>query len=478
MKTIKSILIAATLISASVVSTMSAQQAAEPEQPHIWGVSVGDAVQINPDCEKYLTGERPSKWVYGKEFHVQQLGTKRFPEGVLLRGIISWVCEECLTPVDPQAAEKAKAAAAAKAAEEQAAKEEEARQAEAAAQQQEQQQEVTPVDTVQTTEPQPVEADTVTSQSTEVVQAAQDTAVSSEVIREAAKGDSIKSQQKFRHGYDRFTIGVRGGASALLHDVKLGNWMCGYDALLDLQYAHYWTKDGRPVDLGIITGIGIGYSASGMKAAVNSNMTVKDNDGDTINYTIKADEIKENDGQIQLEIPLMFSLIHESGFFFNIGPRFMLPVYTPYNQKISDNKNTYIDAYFKSTGVNVTNKDITGVLAESDYKSKGTDNGNQFAFNLMLGAELGYEWILKSGNSLGLGVYGNYCVFSTFKNGSTSTDPLIQVTPPTGASTAQVEVLSATKTYAEKLGFFDAGVKLAYHFNFPKKKQTKDAKLF
>ena len=254
--------------------------------------------------------------------------------------------------------------------------------------------------------------------------------------------------------------------------------MCGYDALLDLQYAHYWTKDGRPVDLGIITGIGIGYSASGMKAAVNSNMTVKDNDGDTINYTIKADEIKENDGQIQLEIPLMFSLIHESGFFFNIGPRFMLPVYTPYNQKISDNKNTYIDAYFKSTGVNVTNKDITGVLAESDYKSKGTDNGNQFAFNLMLGAELGYEWILKSGNSLGLGVYGNYCVFSTFKNGSTSTDPLIQVTPPTGASTAQVEVLSATKTYAEKLGFFDAGVKLAYHFNFPKKKQTKDAKLF
>lgn len=488
MKTIKSILIAATLISASVVSTMSAQQAAEPAQPHQWSYSKGDKVRINPNCEKYLTGEKPSDWVYDKEHTVIQLGTKRFPEGVLLHTIMSWVCEECLTPVDPEAAEKAKAAAAAKAAAEKAAQEEaaknetEAQQQQQAQQQEQQQQEVAPVDTVKSTEPQPVEADTVASQSTEVVQAAQDTAVSSSVLHEAAKGDSVKSQQKFRHGYDRFTIGVRGGASALLHNVNLGNWMCGYDALLDLQYAHYWTKDGRPVDLGILTGLSIGYSASGMKASVNSDLKgVSDGDATNpmhIDYKIRADEIKENDGQLQLEIPLMFSLIHESGFFFNVGPRFMLPVYTPYNQTISNNKNTYIDAYFQETGVHVTNEDITGVLAQDDYKSKGTDNGNQFAFNLMLGAELGYEWTLKSGNSLGLGVYGNYCVFSTFKNGSTSTDPLIQVTPPSGSSAAQVEVLSATKTYANKLGFFDAGVKLAYHFNFPKKKQMKDAKLF
>jgi hypothetical protein len=30
-------------------------------------------------------------------------------------------------------------------------------------------------------------------------------------------------------------------------------------------------------------------------------------------------------------------------------------------------------------------------------------------------------------------------------------------------------VNAATKSYADKLGFFDAGLKLAYHFNFPKK---------
>lgn len=454
MKTIKSILIAATLISASVVSTLSAQQAA-PAQPHQFKVAIGDSVMIKLECQQYCTGEKPSVWVWDKVHTVRQLGTKRFSDGVLLMNILSWMCEDCLIPVNGHAQEAAEKAAAEQA------------EAKAAFGQEEVQPEPKPEPEP---EPEPVPVDTV-----ETVQE------STETIVVAEEPDTVPAQEKKRSGYDRFTIGVRGGASALLHDVKKGNWMCGYDALLDLQYAHYWTKEGRPVDLGIITGLGIGYSASGMKASVNSDLKgVSDGDATNpmhIDYKIHADEIKENDSQLQLEIPLMFSLIHESGFFFNVGPRFMLPVYTPYNQKISNNDNTYIDAYFQETGVHVTNEDITGVLAQDDYKSKGTDNGNQFAFNLMLGAELGYEWTLKSGNSLGLGVYGNYCVFSTFKNGNTSTDPLIQVTPPSGSSNAQVNVLSATKTYADKLGFFDAGVKLAYHFNFPKKKKVSDEKL-
>ena len=465
MKTLKSILIAATLISASVVSTLSAQQAA-PAQPHQFKVAKGDSVMIKLECQQYCTGEKPSVWVWDKVHTVRQLGTKRFPDGVLLMNILSWMCEDCLINVNGRAQEAADQAAAEQA---------EAKAAAGFAEEVQPEPQPEPEPEPQPEpepEPEPAPVDSVETipGSTENIVVAEE------------EPDTVPAEEKKRNGYDRFTIGVRGGASALLHDVKKGNWTCGYDALLDLQYAHYWTKEGRPVDLGIITGLSVGYSASGMKAAVNSDLKDVPDDDATypmhIDYKIHADEIKENDAQIQVEIPLMFSLIHESGLFFNIGPRFMLPVYTPYNQKISDNKNTYIDAYFQETGVHVTNEDITGVLAESDYKSKGTDNGNQFAFNLMLGAELGYEWTLKSGNSLGLGVYGNYCVFSTFKNGNTSTDPLIQVTPPSGSSTAQVNVLSATKTYADKLGFFDAGVKLAYHFNFPKKKQAKEAEAF
>ena len=97
----------------------------------------------------------------------------------------------------------------------------------------------------------------------------------------------------------------------------------------------------------------------------------------------------------------------------------------------------------------------------------------------MVTAELGYEWTLKSGNSLGLGAYANYCVYNSFKNNG-SVKSLMDVTAPQGSSVATVDVLSATKTYATGLGYFDAGIKLAYHFNFPKKqyKHISNTKLF
>ena len=465
MKTIKSILIVAALISASFVS-MSAQEAAQPaKEGHQFQVSIGDSVMIKRECQRYLTGEKPSTWVWDKVHTVRQLGTKQYPDGVLLMNIYSWMCEECLVNVNGHANESAaqvqEEQAAEKAAEEAriAADEKEAEAARRAAAER---------------------AAIAAADSAFRAKEAERLAAEEEEARQAAlkaQEDSIKSAQNFKGKYDRFTIGVRGGAAGLLHTVEMGKWTCGFDALLDLQYAHYWTKDGRPVDLGLIVGLGIGYSRSGMKAAVNTDTTVVDNDGMHIDYKVHADEVNEKDGQIQLEIPLMFSLIHQNGLFFNIGPKFMIPVYTPYDQTISNNPNTQISAYFQEIGVPVTNEVITGALSQNQYKTKGTDNGNQFSINVMLTGEIGYEWVLKSGNSLGLGAYANYCVYNSFKNNATSNNPLIQVTPPT-TDVATVNVLSATKTYANKLGYFDAGIKLAYHFNFPKKRQFIDAQLF
>ena len=61
MKTIKSILIAATLIGASLMSTLSAQEA-QPAK-HEFQVAKGDSVMIKRECQKYSTGEKPSVWV-------------------------------------------------------------------------------------------------------------------------------------------------------------------------------------------------------------------------------------------------------------------------------------------------------------------------------------------------------------------------------------------------------------------------------
>ena len=461
MKTIKSILVVATLICATAVSTMSAQQA-EPKQ-HTWKVAVGDSVMIKPECQQYLTGEKPSTWVYDKVHTVRQLGTKRFPEGVLLMNIYSWICEECLVPVHPREAQPEQPAEETSVVEQKPVEETpvvEQKPAEETPVVEQKPAEETPVveqkpaEETPTVEPKPAE---------------EEIADESAVSGETAKGDSIKSKQKFGGKYDRFTIGLRGGASSLMHHADKGNWTCGGDVVLDLQYAHYWTKDGRPVDLGLIVGLGVGYMQSGLKVGNDSTSFTKSG----VDYTVLASNIKETDHQLQLEVPLMFSLISEKGVFFNIGPKFMIPVYSPYKQTVDQN-NTHITAYFPNEGITVTDETVTGKYTGQQPTTK---NGIQFNVNVMLTAEIGYEWVLKSGNSFGLGAYANYSVFNTFKN-TTSTEGLFDLTAPTETSAAILDVQSATKTYADKLGYFDAGLKLAYHFNFPKKRQNKDSQLF
>lgn len=477
MKTIRLFLIAAALISTTAVSTLSAQQVAK-----------GDSVMIKRETTHYLTGQRPSSWVWDRVFRVGQVGTKRHPDGVLLMPILSWVSVDDIVNVNGRAAQAKEQAQAEQAAEKDAfesaggtPEEKAAAAAKAAEEEKARQDSIEAVrqarrDSIAAAEKAAIERAKAYQDSIIAAEKArQDSILAAELAAiEQARQDSIAAAEKERkRGHGRFTIGARGGASALLHKVEQGKWTCGGDGILDLQYAHYWSKEGRPVDLGLLLGVGIGYSQSGMKAAVNTQTTYVDNTVPsfplTIDYTVRADEVKETDGQLQLEIPLMFSLISEKGFFFNIGPKIMLPLYTPYTQKISNNENTYISAYFREIGVPVTNEVVTGVLAEDQYITKNTDNGNQFTINILLGGELGWEWKLKSGNSFGLGVYGNYGVFNSFK-GNPENIPLIQVTPPAGDEIATVEVHSATKTYANKLGFFDAGLKVAYHFNFKKKK--------
>lgn len=455
MKTIKSILIAATLICATAVSNVSAQRAAQPAQKHEFKVAIGDSVMIKRECQKYLTGERPSVWVWDKVHTVRQLGTKRFPDGVLLMNIYSWMCEDCLIPVNGRAQE-AQEKAQQEQAEDKAAYEQEM--------QKEKEQELR-----EAAEKAAAEAEEAAKEQAEKEeQKAAEKARKDSIKQE--KADSIEAEKRFKNKYDRFTIGLRGGASALMHHADKGNWTCGGDVVLDLQYAHYWTDDARPVDLGLIVGLGIGYEQSGLKTNDSTAFTKAN-----VDYTVVAKDIKETDHQLQLEVPVMFSLIHDNGLFFNVGPKFMIPLYTPYKQTVNT-QDTHITAYFPETGVTIQDNPVTGQYTGQQPTEK---NGIQFNINVMLTAEIGYEWTLKSGNSFGLGAYANYSVFNTFKN-ATNSEGLFNLTAPTDDDKAHLDVLSATHAYADKLGYFDAGIKLAYHFNFPKKqyKEYRSNKLF
>lgn len=267
---------------------------------------------------------------------------------------------------------------------------------------------------------------------------------------------------------DRFTIGVRAGAASMLQKMvnEDAKSKFGFDVLLDLQYAHYW-QTKKEHKLGLLTGISFGIAQGGLKAPKSTDQyTVTDPDGMKASYTVTADNIKETDRQLQLEVPLMFSLISKQGVFFNFGPRFFLPVYTPYKATL---ENPNIDAYFEQTDVHVTNEVITGLMKDNQTIGKGKTNNN-LKLNITLGTELGYEWQLKNGHSLGLGAYANYGLYSMFKQDAQNKKSLVTVTP---AIPSTITTNSATEAWTQKMGFVDVGVKLAYHFNWWKTNQKK-----
>lgn len=83
-------------------------------------------------------------------------------------------------------------------------------------------------------------------------------------------------------------------------------------------------------------------------------------DNGEVQYHVTADNIKETNHQLQLEVPVMFSLITKGGLFFNVGPQFILPAYTPYKQVIT---NGNIEATDLETGVVLQNNPVYGVLS-------------------------------------------------------------------------------------------------------------------
>ena len=464
-----------TLLLASVCA--GAQEADNTKAPFQY--QVGDTVIIKKDCERYLTGERMSTWVYYVVLSVQQVGTEQWPNGVLLGGILSWV--------DPNGLTLQYATERTTEAEQQVAQEQ---QKQDMAEVAERVQEVENLNELQKAivEQQAAAHGTTTIKSDSTVAKPKEEVVAPKEEVVAPKEEVVAPKEEeedtplqatedptyiegklpIEPNYHRFSIGIRGGAASLMHKTEAGKWNCGFNALLDLQYAYYWTEFGRQYDLGILTGLSVGYTQSGMQLGIDDQFTVTTNEGDNIDYSLSADRVKENDGQIQLEIPLMFSLVMHNGFFFNVGPKFILPVYTPYKQTIT---NPNVDAYFQTEGVHVTNEVITGMVTDEQLNSHGT-NANQFKVNITLTADLGYEWKLKNKDALALGVFANYGLWNEFKN-TTSDQSLISVTPPSSSSIATVDILSATDTYASKLGYFDAGIKLTYHFNFLDRKTKK-----
>lgn len=263
-----------------------------------------------------------------------------------------------------------------------------------------------------------------------------------------------------------YSIGVRGGFAS--HMAGENKMPLGLDALVDFRYAHYWVDGGEKAALGIMTGLSLGYVYAKQSTSVFDQFVANTVDGD-VNYTVSVDKVTETTQQIQLEVPLMFSMAISRGFFLNAGPKLILPVYGQYRQQLT---NPMISAALPELDGNlIVNEVVTGKVPEEqlDYKSKLVGNPAKM-LSLALSAELGYSFKLKkqgsyTGNTLDLGVYADYSVYNMYKNTATPTGKIVSLTPPLASSAAIVNVQSITNAFARDFGFMDVGIKVTYNFN-------------
>ena len=402
-------------------ANVNAQQSKDTLYYKISGVpiEVGDSVMINRDSLYYRTGERKSTWVYDKIHTVMQVNSKKHPNAILLKEIYSWVEIGSIEPMN-----KVKREQVYREIETIQQKEKEAKLAEQTVVEQ------LPAHVVD--EPAPVVEEDTTAQQPEEPQPTQ---------------------------FNRLAIGLRAGFASTQFTLAMP---VGFDALLDVRYAHYWPV--KKLHLGIMTGLSAGYVQAHQRFIPYQDEFVLATDEGNVSYEVTADDIQETTHQIQLEVPVMFSMSTEKGFFLHVGPKLILPVYSQFHQTIS---NPIIAAYLPELNGNpIINEVVMGKLTEAQTDIKASFN-NEWKLSLALAAELGYEFKFQNGHSLDLGVYADWTLYNMYQQYGQG--KVIAITPPSVNSAAIVDVQSITQAYASKFTPFDLGIKLAYNINFFKK---------
>ena len=442
--------------------TTEATQGAQTTAPHSASplseeggggvLAVGDTVVIRRDNTRYMTGERISTWVYDVTHTVRQVDSRYHPNGILLNGINSWVSPEAIEKKGTQAPTQPRTPPSPlKEGDEVVASTTSPQETGSTASAHEQSAtiETTPTTSPYTTSPLSEEGVGGVREESEPTQTTAPHSVSP--LSEGVWGV-----------VHRFTLGLRGGYANNLSRAANATHPLGYDVMLDLQYAHYWAKAADKCQLGLLVGIGVGYMQSGLQQQTFAEQFTANTSDGNILYTVTADNVSERAGQVQVEVPVMFSMITPKGFFLNAGPRILLPVYTPSHQTIT---NPNVDAYFETEGVHVVNELVTGVVTDAQRDLKAT-TANNLKVNILLGAELGYEFRLQSGHSIGLGAYADYGLWSAFKGNGDGY--VFNLTAPEGATNATIDINTLTNAKATKMGYLDAGIKLSFHLNWRK----------
>ena len=234
----------------------------------------------------------------------------------------------------------------------------------------------------------------------------------------------------------------------------------GGGGALAFDYAFYKSFD--KVDLGLRTGLDLGYMYLPYYAEFAEQYSNVDYLGNQMDYTTSGVvDITQN--QLYASVPLMFAL-RSNGFVCNLGVRLQMPFYQIGKQQLS---NPLVQAYYPKYDVTVTNELITGIVADNQLSTP-----LEFPSILLechAAMEIGYEHEIKNKNSaIGVLAYFNMGVWNSLPKATGA--PIIQVAPIMDKNNP-VPTVTVNNAYNALLTSFipmQFGLKVYYAFHLTK----------
>lgn len=251
-------------------------------------------------------------------------------------------------------------------------------------------------------------------------------------------------------------VGVSGGSGLNLTPTDcVMKSKFGASGALAFDYTFYKSFD--KVDLGLRTGLDLGYMYLPYHAEFEQHYSNVDYLNNQIDYTTSGLlDITQN--QLYASVPVMFAL-RTHGFVCNIGVRLQMPFYQTGKQQLSE---PLIQAYYPEYDVTVTNELITGIVTDEQLSMPLASS--PVFLECYASAEIGYEHRLNAKGAIGCAAYVHAGVWNALPKATDK--PVIQVAPIMDSETP-VPTVTVNDAYTSLLTSYTPlqfGLKLYYAF--------------
>lgn len=206
----------------------------------------------------------------------------------------------------------------------------------------------------------------------------------------------------------RFSAMVSAGKSGFFFDSPGVKHELGTGIGVGARYSYYFTHYA-----GVRSGIDVVRSSCSFSVneGIEDFYVSVDDEGDFYNYNYKLGVVREDVSYYQMEFPVQ-ALFQFGGFVVGLGAKVGMPLKVDYSQTIENLKTS---AYYPVYDVFVDDAKVIGCGEFSELKNKGYYSVTPLF--VMLSGDLEYQLVLKSKNSIGVGVYADYTVKGVnFKN--------------------------------------------------------------